>query len=128
MVLLDTHAVLWFYDNPSRLSKKSLNAIKTSSVLAISTISAWEISMLVQKGRLSLKYDVNQWMSYVSETPLVQWIDISSTIAIKSSTLPGKFHQDPADRFIVATALLYGIPIITKDKSIQNYMHVETIW
>lgn len=128
MVLLDTHAVLWFYDNPSRLSKKSLNAIKTSSVLAISTISAWEISMLVQKGRLSLKYDVNQWMSYVSETPLVQWIDVSSTIAIKSSTLPGKFHQDPADRFIVATALLYGIPIITKDKSIQNYMHVETIW
>ena len=128
MVLLDTHAVLWFYDNPSRLSKKSLNAIKTSSVLAISTISAWEISMLVQKGRLSLKYDVNQWMSYVSETPLVQRIDISSTIAIKSSTLPGKFHQDPADRFIVATALLYGIPIITKDKSIQNYMHVETIW
>jgi PIN domain nuclease of toxin-antitoxin system len=128
MVLLDTHAVLWYYDNPSRLSKKSLNAIKTSSVLAISTISAWEVSMLVQKGRLSLKYDVNQWVSYVSETPLIQWIDISSTIAVKSSTLPGRFHQDPADRFIVATALLYGIPIITRDKSIQNYIHVETIW
>ena len=128
MVLLDTHAVLWYFDDPKRLSSKSLNEIKKSSNLAISAISAWEISLLVQKGRLSLKYDVNQWMAFLSENPMVQWIDISSTIAIKSLNLPGSFHQDPADRFIVATAILYGIPIITKDQSIQDYIHVETIW
>jgi Uncharacterized protein conserved in bacteria len=128
MVLLDTHAVLWYFDDPKRLSSKSLNEIEKSSNLGICAISAWEISLLVQKGRLSLKYDVSQWIAFLSENPMVQWIDISSTIAIKSLNLPGSFHQDPADRFIVATAILYGIPIITKDQSIQDYIHVETIW
>jgi PIN domain nuclease of toxin-antitoxin system len=48
-------------------------------------------------------------------------------ITAESTQLPGEFHRDPADQIIVATARVYGCPLVTSDDKILNYPHVTTI-
>ncbi|MBW1887764.1 MAG: PIN domain-containing protein [Deltaproteobacteria bacterium] len=53
---------------------------------------------------------------------------MSPQIALESCDLPGKFHNDPADRIIVATARIHALELITKDKKILDYPHVQALW
>jgi PIN domain nuclease of toxin-antitoxin system len=127
-VLLDTHALIWYASGSDKLSSSAQKFIESAEVVHISAISAWEIGMLVEKGRLSLKYDVNTWIQYCYNLPKIQWVNVNPKIAILSTQLPGQFHGDPADRIIVATAISNGNHLITADRSIQNYQHIRTIW
>jgi PIN domain nuclease of toxin-antitoxin system len=102
-------------------------AVKEKSVL-ISSISAWEVALLVIKKRLTLSLDVTDWIAKSEGLPFIQFIEISNSIAVKSVNLPQPLHSDPADRIIIATALTAGVPLVTKDKKLINYPHVKTIW
>ena len=53
---------------------------------------------------------------------------VDNVIAVRSTELPGDFHKDPADRFIVATARKLSAPLVTADEKIRAYAHVRTIW
>jgi PIN domain nuclease of toxin-antitoxin system len=88
--------------HPNRTTFRSQQkvAIDTADILGISTISAWEIGMLVQKGRLSLKYEVHEWIERVGSLPKITWMPLDTKIAVVSTCLPGNFHGDPADRII----------------------------
>jgi len=131
MIMLDTHTWIWFISKPEVLSKKAKKAVsaavKEKSVL-ISSISAWEVALLVLKKRLTLSLDVTDWIAKSEGLPFIQFIEISNSIAIKSINLPQPLHPDPADRIIIATALSAGVPLVTKDKKLLNYPHVKTIW
>lgn len=131
MIVLDTHAWIWFISNPENLSKKAskavTEAVKEKSVL-ISSISAWEVALLVTKKRLKLSLDVTDWIAKSESLPFIQFIAVSNAIAIRSVNLPQPLHTDPADRIIIATALFAGAPLVTKDKKLINYPHVKTIW
>jgi PIN domain nuclease of toxin-antitoxin system len=131
MIVLDTHTWIWFISKPEVLSKKAKKAVsaavKEKSVL-ISSISAWEVALLVIKKRLTLSLDVTDWIAKSEGLPFIQFIEISNTIAVKSVNLPQPLHPDPADRIIIATALSAGVPLVTKDKKLLNYPHVKTIW
>jgi PIN domain nuclease of toxin-antitoxin system len=131
MIVLDTHAWIWFISNPENLSKKAskavTEAVKEKSVL-ISSISAWEVALLVTKKRLTLSLDVTDWIAKSESLPFIQFIAVSNAIAIRSVNLPQPLHTDPADRIIIATALFAGAPLVTKDKKLINYPHVKTIW
>jgi PIN domain nuclease of toxin-antitoxin system len=131
MIVLDTHTWLWFISNPEVLSKKAKKAVsaavKEKSVL-ISSISAWEVALLVFKKRLTLSLDVTDWIAKSEGLPFIQFIEVSNAIAIKSVNLPQPLHTDPADRIIIATAMSAGVPLVTKDKKLINYQHVKTIW
>ena len=131
MIVLDTHTWIWFISKPEVLSKRAKKAVsaavKEKSVL-ISSISAWEVALLVIKKRLTLSLDVTDWIAKSEGLPFIQFIEISNAIAIKSVNLPQPLHPDPADRIIIATALSVGVPLVTKDKKLLNYPHVETIW
>jgi len=131
MIVLDTHAWIWFASNPEILSRKAKKAVdlavKKKSVL-VSSISVWEVALLVKKKRLELSMDVADWIAKSENLPFIQFIPVSNSIAVKSVNLPPPLHPDPADRIIIATALSIGAPLVTKDKKIAAYSHVKTIW
>ena len=131
MIVLDTHTWIWFISKPEVLSKRAKKAVSAAveekSVL-ISSISAWEVALLVIKKRLTLSLDVTDWIAKSEGLPFIQFIEISNSIAVKSVNLPQPLHSDPADRIIIATALSAGAPLVTKDKKLLSYPHVKTIW
>ena len=131
MIVLDTHALVWWVAGDSTLSKKAKAAIErelSGGEIIVSAISAWEIAMLVKREKLVLSMDVGSWLATVSAVEAVRFMPVDAEIAIKSVDLPGDFHKDPADRMIVATARKLAVPLVTKDEKIRSYAHVKTIW
>ena len=132
MVLLDTHVLLWWVNGSDLLSEAAETAIRTSlkkdDEILVSTITAWEVAMLIEKERLILSMDVENWFDEVAQIEGVRFIPVDNEIAIKSTVLPGEFHKDPADRMIVATARKLSVPLLTADQKISEYKHVKTIW
>lgn len=131
MIVLDTHAWIWFISNPDLLSKrakKAVNAAVKDKSILISSISAWELALLVTKNRIKLTLDVTDWIAKSERLPFIQFVPLTNSIAVKSVNLPLPFHPDPADRIIIATALSAGAPLVTKDKKLLNYSFIKTIW
>lgn len=129
MILLDTHAWIWWVNDPDQLSKKAKKAIDSASKnegFCLSSFSSWELGMLVKKGRLTLDRDVNDWVAASEALPFIQFVPVSNRIALKSIEL--NLHPDPADRIIVATALSLGLSIVTKDEKLRSFKAVKTIW
>ena len=131
MIVLDTHVWVWFTSNPELLSKAAKKAIDASmgqKGIFISSISAWEIALLVAKKRLKLTIDVTDWITKSERLPFLQFVPVDNSVAVKSVNLPQPLHKDPADRIIIATAITIGAPVVTKDKKLLDYPHVKTIW
>ena len=131
MIVLDTHVWVWFVSNPELLSKRAKKATDTAinaKEIFISSISAWEIALLVERGRLKLTLDVTDWISKSERLPFFRFIPVDNSIAIKAVNLPQPLHNDPADRIIIATATAIGAPLVTKDEKILKYPHVKSIW
>lgn len=130
MIVLDTHVLIWWVSEPQKLSKKVHQTIEKNlkrNQLFVSSISIWEIYMLVKKGRLSLSLAPEDWIEKLEQLPL-QFIPMDNQIAARSVSLPDPLHADFADRIIVATALEQGAILVTSDKKILNYPHVRTLW
>jgi len=128
MILLDTHAWIWWAGESPRLSPRARQAIDETDELGISVISCWEVAMLVSKQRIGFSIDVQDWIDLALQRPKARTIPLDPRIAVLSTRLPGDFHADPADRLIVATCLTYGIPLITRDQRIANWQQVSVIW
>jgi len=131
MIVLDTHVWVLFVSNPELLSKRakrSLDAAMEEKGILISSISAWEVALLVAKKRLRLTLGVIDWIAKSEALPFITFIPVDNSIAIKSVNLPQPLHSDPADRIIIATAISMGAPLLTKDEKILKYPHVQTIW
>lgn len=84
--------------------------------------------MLERRGRLVLTMELDQWLATVKSIEPVRVASLSDQVAIDSTRLPGEFHKDPADRFIVALARHLNAPLLTADRKIRDYPHVRTIW
>ncbi len=131
MIVLDTHALVWWVTGDAALSKKAKATIDhemDAGYIVVSAISAWEIAMLVDRERLVLSMEVQSWLATVAQIETVRFVPVDVEIATKSVQLPGEFHRDPADRIIVATARKLAVPVVTKDDKIRAYAHVKTIW
>jgi PIN domain nuclease of toxin-antitoxin system len=131
MIVLDTHAWVWWVSNPEHLShpaRKAVDSAMKNDVILISSISTWEVALLVARDRLKLRMEVTDWITKSERLPFVEFIPIDNAIVVKSVSLPEPFHNDLADRIIIATAISMGAQVVTKDKRIIDYPHVETIW
>ncbi len=131
MIVLDTHVWVWFVNDPRQLSASARKAIEKSldeKAIYISAISAWEVALLVASGRLRLRVDVRDWIAKCEALPFFNFVPVDNAIFLKSVFLPGKLHADPADRIIVATALIRGISVVSKDRRIRNYSEIDTVW
>ncbi len=83
--------------------------------------------MLVQKGRLALSTDTDEWLKTIADIDGVRFVPVDNEVAVHSTLLPGEFHTDPADRMIVALARHLSAPLVTADAKIRAYRHVRTI-
>jgi PIN domain nuclease of toxin-antitoxin system len=131
VIVLDTHALLWWVNDPTTLSvtaKEAIDAAVESKTVRVSCISSWEIALLVERGRLRLALDVRDWLCRCEALPFLTFVAVGNAIAIESVRLPDFPHADPADRIIAATALSLGAALVTKDDKLRNYPHVTTIW
>lgn len=131
MIVLDTHVWLWWLHNPDHLSVSAQERIACEEKLhglKISVISVWEVAVKVHIGKLILPMDLDSWYAAAHSYPGVSIEPLYPVDAIESTRLPGTFHKDPADRIIVALARRYGVPLLTFDRKIREYIHVQTIW
>ncbi len=131
MILLDSHAWVWWISDPSLLSTRSRRAIEgaaENNAVWVSCISAWEIALLAKRGRLRLKMEVAEWIKRSEQLPFLYFIPVDNAAAVKSVHLSEPFHDDPADRIIVATAIVRDVPLVTKDEKIRRYRAVQTLW
>ena len=128
MIVLDTHAWIWWVAESKQLSAAARKAITNADTIGIHPISCWEIAMLVEKNRLVLNCDVEQWVATALRMRGVTVVDLTSTAAVLAARLPGVFHGDPADRLIVASCLNLKVPLVTKDTHIRRWRRIETIW
>ena len=130
MIILDTHIWWWSVSEPAQLSRKAHNLIAKSppEQRAIASISIWEFAMMVTRGRIKLTISPDEWLDYAINKTGLTVLHLNSKVALESCNLPGKFHKDPADRIIVATARVSRSQLITKDKKIIDYPYVTTVW
>ncbi len=127
MVVLDTHAFVWWVAKPTHLAAGARRAIAASSRRGVAAISLWEVAMLVERGRLKLDRDVGDWLSDAVAEEGVEVLELSPEIAVRSTRLARSFHGDPADQLIVATAMVHGCPLVTRDERIARFAGVRTI-
>ena len=128
MILLDTHVWWWCLSEPENLSDTALKTIEQTAQRAIASISIWEFAMMASRNKIELKITPNQWLSHALDKTGLQVIELSPEVAVDSCDLPGKFHSDPADRIIVATARIHQLTLLTKDRKILEYPHVHAAW
>lgn len=114
--LLDTHAWIWLILGDPRADQ--IKNLPTETTFGISAISVWESIILQQKKRIQLKGSVDDFINSYTKSIGIEVIDLSKTVLLELLNLPKKFHEDPADRMITATALYYQVPLITADQKI----------
>ena len=132
MIVLDTHALLWWISNPERIPSKARRqldrALADNATITASCISSWEISMLVQRGRLELTIPVDAWIAHAEELPWMEFVPVDNRVALRSTQLDGFPHRDPADRLIVATTLVLNATLVTADERLRSWKPLRTIW
>lgn len=128
MIVLDTHAWIWWAVSSPRLSAKAAAAVRSSGRILVSAISCWEVAMLAAKGRIVFDRDVELWLNQALGLPRVELVPLTPRIAVTSARLDEGFQGDPADRILAATALEYGCPIVSKDERIRRYSRVRAVW
>ena len=116
--LLDTHILLWSLIEPSCLSEDVAEELDNPAhEMWLSPITTWEIFILSEKGRIQLDAPPVSWMKNVLSTLPFQEATLNHEVAMQSRDvrLP---HQDPADRFIAASAIVYGLTLVTADRNL----------
>lgn len=124
-LLLDTCALLWLVAGDKSLSPATLDAIERASIVYVCPISAWEISLKCSRKALKLPSPPLQWFtqSIKHHNLIVSALDLD--ILVGANALPWH-HNDPADRFIIATALRERAAIVTTDTRFAAY-NVKTM-
>lgn len=127
MILLDTHIRVWLVSESDRITPSQRMSIinQADDGLGVSVFSCWEVAKLVERGRLTLSLPVSEWIDHALTYPGIELLDLTPTIAVESTQLPGTFHRDPADQILVATARVWKIPLVTQDAHILEYPHVS---
>lgn len=132
MIVLDTHALLWWVQGDRDLLgpavMPAIRAERSGGAILVSSISSWELALLISYGRLRLASDLSAWLRQVGQVERLRFVSVDNDIAVAANNLPGDLHHDPADRIIVATARLHDAVLVTGDRKLLTYPHVRTIW
>ncbi|MCL6709205.1 type II toxin-antitoxin system VapC family toxin [Pseudomonas sp. R2.Fl] len=122
--LLDTCAIIWIAEGVS-LSQDAGTVLSRSRAgdcrIYVSSMSAWEVGMLISKGRLPTAKSAPLWFRDIVEAIDAEIVDTSLSVLIEASFLPQPVHNDPADRILIATAREHDLTIVTRDRAILTY-------
>ena len=119
-LLVDTCALVWLATGDRKLSKFARDAMRDAELLCFSAISIWEIARLIKAGGLEIPVTPVRLADMLVERYDMKELPIDNSIALRSSALP-EIHKDPADRFIIATALLNDFTVVTGDHRFAEY-------
>ena len=129
--LLDTHTWIWWNMKPQKLSQQVNEIISNNQLydeILLSAISPWEFSKLLEKKRIGILCNPEDWIKTALDIPKLRLVPLSPVLSYRSTMLPQPFHNDPADQIIVATAREENATILTKDKNILSYENVKSFW
>jgi PIN domain nuclease of toxin-antitoxin system len=128
-ILLDTCVILWFNLEPEKIRKDIRDLIcDEGRQPLVSAVSCAEIACAMDRGRLQLDRHWKAWFRHFVDLNGWQVLDVDWKTIEEAYSLPEYPHRDPADRILIATARIHGMPIATADARIRGYPHVETIW
>jgi PIN domain nuclease of toxin-antitoxin system len=122
VLLLDTHAFVWLVSNSAKLGKLARRHLSRGA--HVSAITFWEMEMLTEAGRIRLGMTVSEARDVVLRTNVIE-VPIDGVIAMTAARLG--MHGDPGDRFIVATAQIFGATLMTSDEKIAALGAVRTV-
>ena len=117
-LLLDTHVWIWSVGSPGRVATRARAALShPGNTFALSPVSVWETLLLAERGRVELVPDPWRWVRTALATRPMREFPLTHEVALRSRTvrLP---HDDPADRFIAATAMVHGLTLVTADRTL----------
>jgi PIN domain nuclease of toxin-antitoxin system len=125
--LLDTHIWLWSALQPERLSRRvAMTLADPENELWLSPISVWELVILCRKGRFRVRPDIPSWVANsISELRL---IEAPLTFEVPMAMSPLSFsHADPADQFLVASAKVFGLMLVTADEKLISTPGIKVL-
>jgi PIN domain nuclease of toxin-antitoxin system len=129
LVVLDTHAWIWWCDDPARLSQAACEAIADAGTIGVSAISCWEVAALALRGRITLDRDIPLWIEQALARPAVAALPVSPKVAVDAALLEREeFTGDPADRLIYATTRGAGARLVTRDARLREFDPRGTLW
>ena len=126
MLLLDTHVAVWLARGIelSQAVRDQIMAARAMEGVYISSVTVWEVGNLLRKGKAGLDISLSAWVERFRAEDGFNEAPLTADIVVEAANLPGRFHNDPADRFLVATARHLNIPMMTRDKRILDYARV----
>ena len=126
-LLLDTHIWLWSLLDPDRLSRRARGRLTDpANTLALSPVSVWEVLVLAEEGRVLLDPDPWSWIRTALTVRPVRRVPVTFEVALGSRAIR-LGHDDPADRFIAATAMVHGLTLVTADRSLLRCPDIEVL-
>ena len=128
-VLLDTCAILWAVSSPETLSERARAILQHADTRAnVMPISAAEIACGCERGRIDLDRHWKTWFRHYLSVNQWTCLPIDLEVMEEAYSLPAPFHPDPVDRLIVAAARVHSLTVVTGDRKILEYPHVNTVW
>ena len=128
-VLLDTCAMIWCVSEPEKLSTAARTTLQSpDSRVYVSAISCAEVACLSEAGSIATVPHWRTWFNTAIADNGWSVADVDLETVAEAFSLPGDFHRDPADRFITATARLNRMVLLTADRKILDYPHVQSLW
>ncbi len=125
MIVLDTHIwVNWILSGEVALTPVIVDAMQQEDHLAVSAISCFEVSLLVCRGKLVLPLPVDEWLKEALGKSGVESLPVTCEIANRAVALP-EIHRDPADRIIIATALVHEAKLASMDSVFPRYQELQ---
>jgi len=131
-MVIDSHVLYWWLDGFPRLSPDACRVLERAEqgdgVLKIAAVTLWEFADKERQGKFMARQPVIKWPFLLRDIPWIQLIDTDVEIWLAAATLDWA-HRDPADRIIAATALLHGVPVLTKDRVFhEKSCPVKAVW
>ncbi len=128
-LLLDTCAMVWCVSDPDRLSNTAIELLSEDDArVFVSAINCAEIACLAESGRIDVSPHWRTWFDRSVADNEWSVLSIDLETVQEAFSLPDAFHRDPADRFIVASARLRKMCVVTADRKILDYPHVLSAW
>jgi PIN domain nuclease of toxin-antitoxin system len=119
---MDTHIMIWWLTDDRKLSKGHAKLLERSeqsgTAVGLSAMSLWEIAKLVERGRIELTQSVDDSLEQLETSAFVSILPLTGRVALESTRLGARFHADPIDQIIVATARCQGLTLLTVDERI----------
>ena len=128
MIVLDTHAWLWWQTTDDKLSRRAQAEIDSADRIGVCTVSCYEVARAASRGRIRLDREPTTWITQALAADRVEPLDLTHRVAAEAGALGPEFPGDPVDRIIYATTLEHRTRLVTRDRALRRLDPERTVW